>query len=58
MECPKCSGNLELLMTDSRQEWCEEEYYCGKCEKSFLRRTEYQTQSELIASDTLKEIKD
>ncbi len=58
MKCPKCSGNLKLLLTDSRQEWVEESYFCERCRKSFLRRVEFQTQSELSANDTLKEIKD
>ncbi len=58
MECPKCSNKLELLETDSRQEWSEETYYCEKCEKYFLRRTDFQTQSKLVASDTLKEIEE
>ncbi len=58
MECPKCSSELELLDTDSRQEWVEEKYYCSKCDKYFLRRTEFQTQSELVASDTIEEIEE
>ncbi len=58
MECPKCSGRLELLETDSRQEWTEETYYCETCEKSFLRRTDFQTQSKLVASDTIRELKE
>ncbi len=56
MECPKCSSSMELIETDDRQEWKEETYYCKECKKSFLRRTEYQTQSELVESDTLTEI--
>ncbi len=56
MECPKCSSNMELIDTDDRQEWREETYVCKECKKSFLRRTEYQTQSELVESDTLTEI--
>ena len=58
MKCPKCSSNMELIETDDRQEWKEENYVCKECDKSFLRRTEYQTQSELVASDTLEEIKE
>ncbi len=55
-ECLKCDGNMELTETDSRQEWCEETYYCDKCDKEFIRRIEYKTQSELVESDTLKEL--
>ncbi len=56
MKCPKCSSQMELLDTDSRQEWFEEIYYCEDCDKSFCRRVEYQTQSELIDSDKIEEI--
>lgn len=56
MECPKCSAVMKLLGEDDRQEWREETYYCEGCKKSFVRRTEYQTQSKLVASDTLTEI--
>ena len=58
MNCPKCSNNMGLpLDTDSRQEWFEETYYCEDCDKSFCRRCDFQTQSELVASDTIEEIK-
>ncbi len=57
MNCKNCGEELILGDTDSRQEWYEETYWCPGCEKSFLRRVEYQTQSELIASDTMEEIK-
>ncbi len=56
MNCENCDEELIREDTDSRQEWYEETYSCPKCEKSFLRRVEYQTQSELIASDTMEEI--
>lgn len=56
MDCPKCSNHMKLLVTDSRQEWCEETYSCKGCNKSFCRRIEYQTQSELIENDTIEEI--
>ncbi len=58
MECPKCSSSMELIDTDNRQEWIEETYVCNECEKSFLRRIEYQTQSSLVESDTLTEMPD
>lgn len=48
---------MKLLETDSRQEWFEETYYCEDCDKSFCRRCDFQTQSELVASDTIEEIK-
>lgn len=58
MECPNCeNSNMELENTDSRQEWYEEEYFCGDCKKSFVRRVEFQTQSELVESDEIKEVK-
>ncbi len=53
MECPECNEELILQNTDSRQEWCEEEYYCDGCDKTFTRRMEFKTQSSLIESDTL-----
>ena len=40
----------------NRQEWFEEMYACIDCNKSFVRRVEFKTQSELIASDELKEV--
>jgi predicted RNA-binding Zn-ribbon protein involved in translation (DUF1610 family) len=56
MNCENCGEELIKGDTDSRQEWFTEEYWCPKCEKDFVRRVEYQTQSELIASDTMEEI--
>lgn len=56
MNCPKCNEEMELTETDSRQEWFEEIYACIDCNKSFVRRVEFKTQSNLIASDNLTEI--
>jgi transposase-like protein len=56
MYCPNCSGEMNCIETDSRQEWFEETYACIDCGKTFVRRVEFKTQSNLIASDELKEI--
>jgi transposase-like protein len=53
--CPKCSNEMELLETDSRQEWFEEEYYCKECNKYFTRRVEFEPQSNIIARDEVTE---
>jgi len=58
MICPKCDGGeLELLETDSRQEWYEETYACNKCNRTFVRRVEFKPQSSLVAKDKLTEEK-
>jgi transposase-like protein len=54
--CPECNYEMEITDEDSRQEWSETVYYCKVCNKTFLRRTEYQTQSSLVESDKLTEI--
>ena len=56
MNCPNCNSSMELTDEDYRQEWRELTYYCEDCKKHFCRRTEYQTQSELVASDKIEEI--
>ena len=58
MSCPECSYPMETIDVDDRQEWCHTTYYCKECNKSFLRRTIYQTQSSLVASDELEEIEE
>ena len=57
MKCPECDEEMDLLETDSRQEWFEEIYSCDNCIKTFERRVEFKTQSELIESDELTELK-
>ena len=57
MNCLRCCNVLAYLETDCRQEWYEETYLCRKCHKTFVRRVEFQPQSELVASDTLEEYK-
>lgn len=54
--CLKC-GNLLIFssLEDSRQEWREELFWCEDCQIEFILRTEYQTQSDLIESQTLRE---
>ncbi len=58
MNCLNCGFLLEQGDVDSRQEWTETNYYCPECKKFYIRRTEYQSQSSLTSSDTLKEIKE
>jgi transposase-like protein len=57
MNCPKCDSYMKVIDVDSRQEWCESVYYCEECDKDFLLTTIYQTQSSLIESQKLEEIK-
>jgi hypothetical protein len=51
-----CEGELTLLNTDSRQEWCEEELICTLCKTTYIRRTEFD-QNGLVLSDKVTEEK-
>lgn len=57
MDCPNCGGVLIGGNVDSRQEWDWCYYHCPRCQKDFLRTTTRRTQSELVESDELEEIK-
>jgi len=56
VNCPLCNKKLKLTNTDSRQEWTEEFYSCEECEKEFVLRTEYETQSNIISNQELTEL--
>lgn len=51
MNCPECCTLMELVDTDSRQEWCRRIYGCPKCHKEYSRLTTYKQQSALVESD-------
>lgn len=54
-KCYEKNGSvlLEEDDVDSRQEWTTVSFHCPECDTSFERRTDYKTQSDLIASDVL-----
>ena len=54
--CKYCDGVLELLNTDSRQEWFSEIYNCNNCDKKFERKVTFKEQSNLVDTDEIKEI--
>jgi len=51
MTCPKCGELLQEDNIDDRTEWTEISYYCQNCNKTYLRRIDYQTQSRLVKLD-------
>ena len=55
MDCPDCNKTMEFVNEDSRQEWYEVIYFCNECKKQFIRLVNFETQSNQVASDVLKE---
>ena len=53
-ETCSCGGKLELMETDARSEWVEENYECIACDKVYVHRTEYD-QVGLVISDKVEE---
>lgn len=51
INCPECSGNLEVVNDDLRQEWERITYYCLKCKKEYSRLITFKCQSSLVESD-------
>ena len=58
MDCPNCGNRLIDSGNDCRSEWAETYYEKCECGKSYYRRTTYQIQSSLVASDELIEVKE
>jgi len=51
VNCPKCSGGLEVLDDDLRGEWERITYYCKACDRKFSRLITFKTQSSMTESD-------
>jgi DNA-directed RNA polymerase subunit RPC12/RpoP len=38
MRCLKCGTDLDLMNTDSRQEWVDEYYICPMCDTQWIHK--------------------
>lgn len=48
-----CNTELKSDGADSRQEWCDEFYFCPKCKTEYTLHTVFKTQSHVIESQEL-----
>jgi len=56
ISCPNCGNDyLEVIETDSRQEWTDETLGCESCNKFYEKTTVY-NEVGLIVNETLEEV--
>lgn len=51
INCPICSGELEVRSDDLRGEWERIYYYCSTCDETYERLITFKTQSSMTAKD-------
>ena len=57
VRCDDCDELMDVVDSDSRQEWFNEIYQCKKCDKKKLHRMTF-NQIGLITEDVIEEYKD
>jgi len=57
-ECPVCNLYMRHTDDDSRQEWCESNYYCLTCDVIFTWRINFEIQSYTVADEGWLQVPD